>query len=192
MTAVGRIRLIRRLLVAVMALACLAVAAVYVGYRHFRHDPRVWVQAVPRQALMSMDRVHHTATRDGRTEWVLDARSAQAQESGAVVDLTELTVRFFPRQGAPVDLSARKGRLHTASSDIEVQDQVVLQNDAYRIETQQLRYDHAQRRILIPAAVRIHSRDNLISASGMTVFIDQRRAEMSGEVKGVFRGPMLW
>jgi LPS export ABC transporter protein LptC len=193
MTAGGRNRMLRRLLMAVMAMICLSVAAVYVGYRHFRRDPRVWVQAVPRQALMSMDRVHHTATRDGRTEWVLDAQQAKLDDGQkAVLSLTKPTVRFYPRQGGTVDLSAEKGRLYTASSDIEVQDRVVLHNDKYRLETERLRYDHARRRLLAPTPVRISSRENTISAAAMTVFIDQRRAELTGNVKGVFSGPMLW
>jgi LPS export ABC transporter protein LptC len=192
MTPAGRIRLLRRLLVAVMVAICLAVVAIYVGYRHFRRDPRVWVQAVAPQSLMNMDRVHHTATRDGRTEWVLDAQSAQLDSGDdPVLHLTEPAVRFFLRDGAAVDLSARKGRLHTASSDIEVLDGVVVKNEAYRLETERMHYDHARRRLQANAPVRIQSGDNTIRANTMTVFIDQGRAKLSGNVKGVFHGSML-
>jgi LPS export ABC transporter protein LptC len=189
---VGRMRLLKRLLMVVMVGICLIVVTIYIGYRHFRRDARVWVQAVPRQAFMSMDQVHHTATRDGRTEWILDAQRAQAENGGDLLSLTGLAVRFFPPEGGPVNLMARKGRLQTRLSDIEVQDHVVVENETYRLETEQLRYDHAGRQVRIPGAVRIVSGDNVISASAMTVFIDESRAELSGEVKGVFSGTMLW
>ncbi|MBW2355852.1 MAG: LPS export ABC transporter periplasmic protein LptC, partial [Deltaproteobacteria bacterium] len=134
--SVRRIRLLRRLLIAAMVMICLAVAAVYIGYRHLRRQAPVWTSTVDRQALMSMERVHHTATRDGRTEWVLDARQARTDPEGAVVHLADLTVRFFPVEGGQITLSARNGRLHVVSSDIEVQDRVVVQNEAYRLETE--------------------------------------------------------
>jgi len=192
MTTVRRIGLLRRMLVAVMAVICLSVVAVYLGYRHFRYHPRVWVQEVPRKSLMSMDQVHHTATRDGRTEWVLDARGARLEDGGAVVQLTQVAVRFFPREGGTVDLSAAEGRLHTAANDIELQGLVVVETDAYRLETDRLRYDHAASRLLMEAPVSIRSRDSTLEAASMTFFLDQRRAEFTGAVKGVFGGPMLW
>jgi LPS export ABC transporter protein LptC len=186
-----RTRLFRRLLIAAMILICLGVVAVYIGYRHFRRQTPVWTRSVPEQALMTMDRVHHTATRGGRTEWVLDARQARTDEKGDVVHLTDLTVRFFPDEGAPVNLSARNGRLHVATSDIEVQEEVVVENDAYRLETEQLHYDHGRRQIRISAPVTIRSREDTLSAAGMTIFIDDHRAELTGDVKGMFSEAIL-
>ncbi|MDD3992065.1 MAG: LPS export ABC transporter periplasmic protein LptC [Desulfobacteraceae bacterium] len=186
-----RTRLFRRLLIAAMVLICLAVAGVYIGYRHFRRQAPVVTRTVDQQALMSMDRVHHTAIRDGRTEWILDAGRARADEDGAVVHLTDLTVRFFTAEGGQIDLSAQQGRMHVASSDIEVQDRVVVENDIYRMETGELFYDHERRQIRIPTPVTIHSGDERLSAATMTIFIDDHRAEMEGAVEGVFSGSML-
>ncbi|MEE4607679.1 MAG: LPS export ABC transporter periplasmic protein LptC [Desulfobacteraceae bacterium] len=186
-----RIRLLRRLLIAATVLICLAVAAVYIGYRHFRRQAPVWTRTVGQQALMSMDQIHHTATRDGRTEWVLDARQARTDEDGAVVHLTDLTVRFFPVEGGQVELSAQNGRLHVVSSDVEVQDRVVVENEAYRLETERLTYDHGRRQIRIPTAVVIRSQGDRLSAAAMTIFIDDHRAELDGAVEGVFSGSIL-
>lgn len=188
----GRIRLLRRLLVAVMAMICLAVVAIYVGYRHARRNPGVWVQTIARQSQMQMDRVHHTATRDGRTEWVLDAQSAHLDNvDGPVLHLTEPVVRFFTSDSGEVDLSARKGRLHTESNDIEALEGVVIKNDSYRLETERIRYDHHRRRLEADTPVRIENGDNTISADTMTVFLDRRQAELSGDVRGGFHGSML-
>ena len=189
--SVRRTRLLRRLLIAATILICLAVAAVYIGYRHIRRQAPVVTRTVGQQALMSMDRVHHTATRDGRTEWILDARQARTDEDGAVVHLTDLTVRFFTADGGRIDLRAQHGRLHVVSSDIEVRDRVVVENDSYRLETQELFYDHGRRQIRIPTAVVIRSRGDRLSAATMTVFIDNHRAELDGAVEGMFSGSML-
>jgi LPS export ABC transporter protein LptC len=189
--SVRRTRLLRRLLVVAMVSICLAVAAVYIGYRHFRRQAPLWTRGVGQQALMSMDQVHHTATRDGRTEWVLDARQARTDKDGAVVHLTDLTVRFFTAEGGRIVLRAQHGRLHVISSNIEVQDRVVVENDIYRMETQTLSYDHGLRQIRIPTTVNIHSRGDRLSAAAMTIFIDDHRAELDGAVEGVFSGSML-
>ena len=192
MTTARRIRLLRRLLVAVMVVICLGIGVIYLGYRHWRRAPTALVHAVAGQTDLSMDRVQHTATRDGRTEWVLDARQASVEGETRILRLEQLTLVFYPREGGAVQVNADRGRLDLNSNDIEVQDHVVVKNEHYRLDTQRLRYDHANGRIAIPTAVEIHSAGNRVSAATMTVQLDQRRAELVGEVKGTLSGPTLW
>ena len=192
MTTARRIRLLRRLLVAVMVVICLGIGAIYLGYRHWRRAPTALVHAVAGRTDLSMDRVRHTATRDGRTEWVLDARQASVEGETRILRLEHLTLVFYPREGGAVQVNADRGRLDLNSNDIEVQDHVVVKNEHYRLDTQRLRYDHANGRIAIPTAVEIHSAGNRVKAAAMTVQLDQHRAELVGDVKGTLSGPTLW
>ena len=188
----ARLRLVRRLLVLAAGLGVVLVVAVYIGYRHWRADPLDSHPMVPGPAGVVMDRVHHTATRDGRTEWTLDARRARLEDGGQVLRLEDLKVVFYPREGGEVHLHADRGRLHTGTNHIAVQDGVVVKNQHYRLDTERLEYDHQDRRLTATRPVRLASAGDVITAAGMTVALDRRRAVLSGNVKGVFRGRMVW
>jgi LPS export ABC transporter protein LptC len=192
MNASRRTRLLRRILVALIVVVCAAIGTAYLGYRHFRARPAALVAAVGERADLSMDQVRHTATRDGRTEWVLEARRASLDSDSRILRLEGPRLRFFPRQGGPIDLEAERGRLHTASNDIEVEERVVVKNVHYRLDTQSLNYDHARARVTAPGAVEIRRDADLLRADSLTVHLQQGTAELAGAVKGIFRGTTLW
>jgi LPS export ABC transporter protein LptC len=192
MTAARRIRLLRRVLVSVMVIVCGGIAAAYVGYRYWRATPAAHFYPIAERTALSMDHVHHIATRDGRTEWILDARQASLENESRILHIEQPRLEFYPRQGDPVQVEAGQGRLYTASNDIELQDQVVVKNLHYRLDTQKMRYDHAHARIKIPTAVEVHGNAGVISADRMTMDLKGNRAEMVGSVKGTLSGTTIW
>ena len=191
MNTARRTRLLRRLLVALIALACLGITGAYLGYRHWRAKPAALISAAG-QAALSMQHVRHTATRDGRTEWVLEARQASLDSQSQILRLEAPRLEFFPRQGKPIHLEAEHGQLFTASNDIEVQDRVVLKNVHYRLDTQAMHYHHDRGQITIATPVEIRRGEDHIRADTMTVDLRERKAEMAGAVKGIFSGVKIW
>jgi hypothetical protein len=79
---------------------------------------------------MVAERIHQSATRDGRMEWSLDAASAQYLLPEKKVLLKDLFVTFFTQDGQKVYLTARRGTVKTDSHDMEeaLDDGVLLQS----------------------------------------------------------------
>ena len=73
--------------------------------------PHEQSQILPPQATSdtAMDRLHQVSTRDGRTEWKLEAASAQMDREKQLAKLKEVSVIFYPKSGGEVSLTADRG-----------------------------------------------------------------------------------
>ena len=69
-------RLFKRILPVLGIVGLGIAAAVYFGSRHLATVPEQIAAPAPNTGGMLIDGVHQSAARDGRTEWILDARSA--------------------------------------------------------------------------------------------------------------------
>lgn len=166
---------------------CVAVgiaAASYFGYRHLSPLPERAVSSDPGQEAMRVERVHQSATRDGRTEWSLDAATGQYRLSEKKVLLTDLFVTFFTRDDQKVYLTARHGTLMTDSHDMEAHGNVVIYNDAYRLETEKMTYSHGSRVIASDDPVKINGQAGDLTADSLTMDLKTNHLVMRGHVRG--------
>lgn len=135
-------------------------------------------------ALMTLAKVHQTATKDGKVQWELDAESAQLEANGGRMILTAPVVEFYMEDGTKVNLTAEKGILHTGSNDMEVTGNVRLHNDRYTLLTEALIYQHKQRMLKSDAPVHIKSAAMALRADKMTYNLDENLAKFIGKVEG--------
>lgn len=166
---------------------CVAVgiaAASYFGYRHLSPLPELAVSSNPGQEAMRVERVHQSATRDGRTEWSLDAATGQYRLSEKKVLLTDLFVTFFTRDDQKVYLTARHGTLMTDSHDMEAHGNVVIYNDAYRLETEKMTYSQGSRVIASDDPVKINGQAGDLTADSLTMDLKTNHLVMRGHVRG--------
>lgn len=167
---------------------CLVAAGIaalaYLGYR--RLSPLPQLAAPPRGGMEAMvvERVHQSATRDGRTEWSLDAATAQYRLSEKKVLLTDLNVTFFTRDDQKVYLTARHGTVMTDSHDMEARENVVIYNDAYRLEAEKMDYSHASRLITSDVPVKITGQAGDLAADSLRLDLNTNRLVMRGHVHG--------
>ena len=136
------------------------------------------------KALMTLAKVHQTATKDGKVQWELDADSAQLEASGGRMILTAPKVKFHMEDGTLVHLTAEQGILHTNNNDMKVTGRVHLHNDQYTLTTEILVYLHDQRLLKADAPVRIESSTASLRANRMTYDLTQNRAHFEGQVEG--------
>jgi LPS export ABC transporter protein LptC len=122
-------------------------AAVYFGSRHLATLPEQIAAPAPSAGGMVIAGVHQSAARDGRTEWILDARSATYFPDGKKFQLSDPSVTFFRADGQKVFLTARRGTVLTDSHDMDASEDVVIWNDTHRLETESIRYQYADRLI---------------------------------------------
>jgi LPS export ABC transporter protein LptC len=177
-------RLLKRIALAVALVAAGIAAAAYFGYRRLSPLPELAVSPRPGLETMRVERVHQSATREGRTEWSLDAATAQYLLNEKKVLLTDLSVTFFTRDDQQVYLTARRGTLMTDSHDMEAHEEVVIYNDAYRLETEKMAYAHAARMITSDVPVKISGQAGELLADSLAVDLRANRLVMRGHVHG--------
>jgi LPS export ABC transporter protein LptC len=166
------------------------LVAVYAGYRIVMKSPEKLIEYIAEDAKLSLGKIQQTATRDGKTEWRLDAVSARYLEEDRQVQLEELVVTFFMDSGQEVQLSATDGVLNTESNDIEVSGEVKISNQEYTLKTTQLQYRHEIRVIFSTAPVVIHRRvGGQLSADTLHLDLKTNKLQLEGNVRGEFPPP---
>jgi len=159
-------------------------ATAYFGYRRLSPLPGLAVPSTTGLEAVVVERVHQSATREGRTEWSLDAATGQYRLSEKKVLLTDLFVTFFTRDDQKVFLTARHGTVMTDSHDMEAHGNVVIYNDTYRLETEKMTYSHGSRIITSDDPVRIKGQAGDLTADSLTMDLKANRLVMRGHVRG--------
>jgi LPS export ABC transporter protein LptC len=177
-------RRLTRTVVAVMILTAATAAVVYFGRQ--RLVSVVEPEPAPKTGSEAMvaERVHQSATRDGRTEWSLDAASAQYLLPEKKVLLKDLFVTFFTQDGQKVYLTARNGVVNKDSHDMEAHDDVVVYNDLYRLETERMNYAQGPRQITSDTPVKITGQAGEVLADSLAMDLNSNQLEMKGNVRG--------
>ena len=177
-------RFLKRVVVALICVAAGIAATAYFGYRRISPLTELAVSPKAGQEAMIVEHVHQSATREGRTEWSLDAATAQYRLNEKKVLLTDIAVTFFTRDDQKVYLTARHGTLMTDSHDMEAHDEVVVFNDAYRLETEKMIYSHASRMITSDVPVKINGQAGELLGDSLAVDLKVNRLAMRGHVRG--------
>jgi len=177
-------RLWRRVLWGILFVAAGTAAAAYFGYRRLAPLPEAELALKAGVEAMVVERVHQSATREGRTVWSLDAATAQYQLSEKKVLLTELAVTFFSRDDRKAYLTARNGAVWTESHDMEAHGDVVIRNDAYRVETEKIVYAHDPRIISADGPVKVTGQAGDLLADSLMLDLNTNRLVMRGHVRG--------
>jgi LPS export ABC transporter protein LptC len=178
-------RLVKRIVLTGSLVAAGIAAAVYLGYRQLAPIPELAVSPKAGLEEMVVERVHQSAIREGRTEWSLDAASAQYRLPEKKVLLNDLSVTFFTRDDQKVYLTARHGMVMTDSHDMEAHGDVVIYNDLYRLETEKMTYANGPRMITSDVPVKIIGPAGELLADSLAMDLNANRLVMKGHVQGI-------
>jgi len=161
---------------------------VFLKYREFSENPAKLVENIPNGADISIGEIHHTAVKDGRKEWSLEAASAKYSNSAKEALFDDVQVSFFLENDREVMVKGRQGRLDTKTNDIEISGDVIVKDAAYQLAAETIFYDHVHRKINVPVPVIITGRTFELRAREMTVDLGSETARLKGAVKGTFSG----
>lgn len=178
-------KIIKRLLLVVMLLGFTGVAATFITYRKSFDNPEKLGDLLPANTQVSMQSFEHTATRDGKTQWHLEAASASLMGRKKLVLKTPAVV-FYREDGRKVFLTAENGVLNKKTNNITLSGSVVARADGYRFEAESAVYDHNRRFLNSKTPVKIIGRRGALEADAMTYDLETSRATFNGHVKGVF------
>lgn len=159
-------------------------AAVYFGYQRIVSVMKPEVPTSAATEAMVVERIHQSSTKDGRTEWNLDAASAQYLLPEKKMLLNDLFVTFFTKEGQKVYVTARHGTVRTDSHDMEAHDDVVVYNELYHMNADRMTYAQNSRVITCDTPVKITSQAGEILADSLAMDLNTNRLVMKGHVHG--------
>ena len=175
-------------------LAVLMVAGIGIGlvsYHRLREEPRALHSVLPKNGDVSLNRIHHVATRDGVKEWTLDAESAQYEKAGSKTVFKDICVTFFLDDGKTIRLNSCGGGVLTDTKDMEVWGDVVARSGTYELNTDKLRYQHKTQTIFTETPVVIKGGGMEITGDSLTFNLQTEQVVVLGRVKAVFESLTL-
>ncbi len=179
-------RKLKLFLISIIIILLGIIIAVFLAYRSILDEAAGLKSSIQSAAKMSLGKIHHTATRDGVTEWSLDASSARLLDEKKQLILDDLSVVFYMKDGGKAYLTAAKGFLNTDSNNIEVAGNVVVKNNDYVLKTEKLNYDHTRRILFSTIPVEISSDSERLTADSISFDLNTKKAILEGNVNGVF------
>jgi len=178
-------------LVLVIAVTIGLVLATFMRNRNNTDESDPVLSSDQNKASISIGKVHHTATKAGKKEWSLVADSAHYMDTENKAIFENLEVVFFMEDGKEVNLTANRGYLQTATNDIQVEGDVLVDNGTYRFETNSLNYFHQSRQLHSDDPVNVSGEWFTLSADAVSIDLDAEKSEFKGNVKGVLSEDML-
>jgi LPS export ABC transporter protein LptC len=169
-------------LLIVILLAVGTIVSIFIGYRQVSNAPERLLASIKEGANLSLGKIRQTATRDGRTEWRLEADSANYREAENKVDLINLSVIYFLEDHREVYLEADRGILITDTNDIEFIGNVMIRNEAYQMKTEHLNYEHGRRIITCDQSIRIWGQDGELTAASAKYDLKADKITLMGNV----------
>lgn len=161
------------------------IALVFFLYRHLASDPERLVSAIAGKADVSISKVHHIATKNGRKEWCLDAKTASLVNAAKKAVLEDVVVTFYLKDKSEVHLKADQGVLQYRTNDMNVNGNVRVTRGPYRLKTESLDYLHQQRKLVSDVPVQISGKTIEVTADSMTFDLETNQTVLLGNVRGV-------
>ena len=174
------------LLLLTILVTCIIILSVFINYRRILNKPDNITSPIQKGINISINRLHQTATRNGMTEWNLEAKSAQLIDSKKEAFLQDICLTFFLDDGEKIYLTAKQGVLKTDSNDIEVSGDIVIKNKNYRLKTENLHYEYGRRTISTDDTVQIFGVSFNLTADSMVFNFNTNKILLEGNVNGNF------
>lgn len=175
---------IKLFLISLILIVFILMMTVFIGYRRVLNQNKQHVSVSSGQAGISINKFNQIASRNGIKEWRLDAGSAKYIDPKKRAVLQDISVTFFLKNNRKTHLSADHGVLQTQSNDIEVNGNVIVSNQNYRLKTKSLLYQHGKRVIYSRDPVQMTGDSFQFSAKSMSFDLNSNQTTLVGNVEG--------
>lgn len=176
---------IRIILSALIAVIAGVVIFLFVQYRFAGHLEKKPLSPPDSRAILTIDGFHHVATRDGKTEWTLDAKSAKLYADVAV--LTDMSGRFYAGKDKDAVFTGKTGRVNLKTLDFNVYGDVRVVYEGLVLRARDLLYRHDSHMIIINSPVRVTGETAAISADSARLLLESGKVILNGHVKGLLK-----
>jgi LPS export ABC transporter protein LptC len=123
-----------------------------------------------------------------KVRWHLTAKQALVFDREGRTSLRDIAVEV-EEPGRSWKIRGEEGDLVHGRNDIEIRQRVVLiSSDGFRLETDVLRWNNADKRVWTDAPVTITHPSGVVRGSGLDVRLAEETTTVSGRVQAVFTG----
>ena len=139
---------------------------------------------IQEDAKMRMETIQLVEEKQGRRTWELEAKSVHQYEEQNVMTLDGVKVTFYAKEGKSFVVTGRTGKFHQDSRNMELAGDVMLEsNEGYRLKTQSVSYDHAQKMVVSSDPVEIEGDLFRLTGKGMLVDMEAKTFKILNQVK---------
>jgi len=177
---------IKLILVVILILLFMGLGALYYKERFMSGDIVLKDIAIDSKALLLLNAMHQTSTRNNVKEWTLDASSAKMLKDENKALMENVSVVFFTKEPDGIKLTSTKGILDTKTHDITFSENVVVTYGAYTMKTDELHYDKKRHILYTTVHIMIMDRESLLEADTMETDLNKSTTRLKGNVKGRF------
>lgn len=170
-----------------ISLIFIILAVVFINYRYMS-DTSDLLESSGEKPTLSLDTVHHIATKDGLKQWSLNASVVNYYKNKNEAVFKDLTVLLFSEKNDETKLTGLTGKLDTEKNNIVVSGNVIAVNGAYTLKSEELHFNNDKRIVNSFVPVEIIDGKSRITADTMETNLNTSVTILEGNVKGIFRG----
>jgi LPS export ABC transporter protein LptC len=179
--AIDRLKMV---LAVFVAASCIFVLWTFINSRNACVETEQNNDILSKPGLV-IGKIKHSATRNGITEWELQAGSAEYVNEDKVAVLHDLSLTFYLKNNEKAFVRAKEGILKTDENDIRLTGDVSLDKQGYNFQTERLVYAHEKRLIHSETPVTLKGDSVYLTADAMTIDLNTNKTVLKGHVKGV-------
>ncbi|MBE9529148.1 MAG: LPS export ABC transporter periplasmic protein LptC [Proteobacteria bacterium] len=166
---------------------CVLSLAVLVGLHYMNSKGLEVVVAEDRSVGVKMSGIHYSSTRDGKVEWVLDAKSATAFKRGERTLFDSVKLVFYASDATTYKLTAKEGTVDEKLGTVEVAGDVHVESldGTYSLKTEILNYSSEMKRFETDLPVEILASGMDVTGTGLMIDIDRGWLKVESDVRAV-------
>lgn len=178
---------LKKIFIGIIFLMGLSIISVFVLLRIYSDKPKELLTKISTEADISLNNIHHVATRQGEKEWILDAESAEFNKKENITKVYKISVIFFLDNGEKLHLTGSQGLLKISSNDLEIKGDVKLIYGQYNIKTECIFYSGENKTIFTKNPIYITGRELSLSGDLMTFDINNKKIIIEKNVVGIYK-----
>jgi len=137
----------------------------------------------------TIDRVRYSGTRGDRLEWELEADKGFQVRGREDIELTNVTVIYYMKNGAVYTLTGREGNYNAQTEDVVIKGDVVVTSnrDDFSLKTDILSYSARSGKVSTKSRFRMTSLRADITGRGLVMDMARENLKVLSEVSAVFK-----
>ncbi len=140
-------------------------------------------------ADMRLEKIRFVEDKHGRKTWELEAKQVQQYQEQNVLVLEDVKVTFYTKEGHPLFLTGKHGKVYQDSKNVDLVGDVVLTtSDGYQLKTHAVSYRHSEKIVSTSNPVEIEGEQIKLTGKGMVVNIEAKTFKILSQVKTQLRG----
>jgi LPS export ABC transporter protein LptC len=141
------------------------------------------------EADMRLERIRFVEDKHGKKTWELDAKAIQQYQGQNIILLEDVKVTFYTNDGRSFILSGNKGKIYQDSKNMELVGDVLLtSSDGYRLKTDSISYQHANKEATTSDPVEIEGKEIQVVGIGMRVDMEAKIFKILSQAKTRWKG----